>query len=490
MHGDDHVHGRFFWHGPRLWLASAATGALAGWALARLLPAAYPAGANAPTIPWPLILPFAILLASIAVVPLLASRWWHRHFPDVAFFLGALVASYYLIAYSIPGYDGSLSYGQSKTLHSALEFYSFIALVGGLFVVSGGIFVDLPGRGGPVSNSLFFLAGAVLANLIGTTGASVLLIRPFMRANDDRLRPFHVVFFIFIVSNCGGSLTPIGDPPLYLGFLKGVPFFWVLRHLWQDWALVIGVLTLIFFFIDARHERRLAAAAAKEGRTLPPPAVLPAVRLRGVRGLLCLVLMVAAVFADPLAHRYLPWIGHFPLGATIQIAVAAAAYFLAPRDILERNDFTFFPVKEVGMLFAGIFLTMMPALGYLSANGARLGIDSPTSFYFATGSLSAMLDNAPTYLNFLQVATAPEEVSPASIRAMLATMQGETSLIAISTAAVFFGAMTYIGNGPNFMVRTIAEAHGVRMPSFFAYVLWAAVFLLPVLVLHWAVFIR
>lgn len=485
MHGDDHVHGRFFLYGPLLWAASAVTGGVCGAGLARLLPAHYPDAASlSPEVPLWLLGPFVLLLLSIAVVPLLKPRWWHRHFPDVAFFLGTLVSVYFLMAYSRPGYEHGLSYGQAKLMHAGIEYVSFIALIGGLYVVSGGILIAMHGRATPIVNTFLLAMGAVLANIVGTTGASVLLIRPFMKANGGRLRPLHVVFFIFIVSNCGGSLTPIGDPPLYLGFLKGVPFFWVLEHMWYNWLFTVGLLLAMYFAYDVWVNKKIAAST-------DPAQAEPGVSLRihGHTGIFCLILMVAGVFIDPLVftHTSLP---HLPYGAVFQICVAVAAYALAPRDILKENEFSFFPVKEVGLIFIGIFATMVPALAYLSANGAKFGVSSPTAYYFTTGALSAVLDNAPTYLNFLQLAMVPDEISKEGLRAWIATPDGTQILDAISCAAVYFGAMTYIGNGPNFMVRSIAESAGVKMPSFFGYLGWSVALLLPVLVLHWLVFIR
>ncbi|MCC6678417.1 MAG: sodium:proton antiporter [Phycisphaerales bacterium] len=493
---DDHAtHGPGF-HGPRCWIATALAGLAGGAGLALLFPAFYTPDAKAPLIFWPQVLPFALLLISIAVMPFINLRFWHRHYPDFAFFLGGLSLAYYLVAFGRPGYHHGLTYGQYKMLHSALEYYAFIALVGGLYVVSGGILVDVRGRGGPVINSIILIAGAALANLVGTTGASMLLIRPFMRINKGRLRPIHIVFFIFIVSNCGGCLTPIGDPPLYLGFLRGVPFFWTLQHFWQDWALVVGALTAVFFIIDSRigmwtpgraapvtHEPEAAALAAAEIH-----APRPGLAIRGAAGLVFLALMIAGVFIDPALKKY-AHIEDIPVGATFQILIAAAAYFMSPKDIHQANDFDFGPVKEVGLLFLGIFFTMAPALAYLSANASSLGLDSPTKFYYATGALSAFLDNAPTYVNFLQAALAPEDLNRDTIAAFLATPAGVRLLYAISTGAVFFGAMTYIGNGPNFMVKAIADAAGVRMPSFFAYLGLATAILLPILVLHWAIFV-
>lgn len=493
MHGDDTIHTHFFWHGPRMWAISAAAGIAAGFGLTYLLPPAYAdAGAVAPSIPLPLVAPFAVLLLSIAIGPLVRPRAWHRHFPDVAFFLGAIVATYYLAGYSRPGFERTKSYGATMALHAGMEYYAFIALVGGLFVVSGGVLIDLKGRAGPIFNCVLLGIGAVLANVVGTTGASMLLIRPFMRANEGRLTPLHVVFFIFIVSNCGGCLTPIGDPPLYLGYIKGVPFEWTLLHLWGDWLFTNGLLLVLFFVVDTVMEKRVADRRREAGQPALAPAVaLPRVSIRGKVGLICLGLMIGGVFVDPLLHHVAPHLPHLPYGATFQIMVAVVSYLLAPRDILARNDFSFFPVKEVGLLFLGIFLTMMPALGYLAANGHKLGLDTPTAFYYGTGALSAVLDNAPTYLNFLQVAV-PTDLNKSTIAAFLADPSGKgiRELMAISTGAVFFGAMSYIGNGPNFMVRTIAETAGVRMPSFFVYTFWACLLLLPILVAQWYLFIR
>lgn len=478
-------------------LACAGAGIAVGVVLSLAFPASYAEGAKAPTIPLPLALPFALLLFSIAVMPFIHVRFWHRQYQNFAFALGGVTLAYYLIAFGRPGYEHGLSYGASKMLHAAIEYYAFIALVGGLYVVSGGILVDIRGRGRPVLNTLILLAGSLLANVVGTTGASMLLVRPFMRINKGRLRPIHIVFFIFTVSNCGGCLTPIGDPPLYLGFLKGVPFFWTLHHFWQDWALVIGLLLVVFFIVDSRLVTREGPMGAAPIAHEPEAAALTAaeihgragLRLRGSVGLACLALMIAGVFIDPIL-KLLANIEGYPIGATFQIVVAALAWRLAPRDIHHANDFNFGPVKEVAFLFLGIFLTMAPALGYLSANADRLGLTSPTAYYYATGGLSALLDNAPTYLNFMQVAFAPNEINLATVTEFLATPAGVRLMYAISTGAVFFGAMTYIGNGPNFMVKAIAESAGVRMPSFFAYLGLATAILLPILVIHWAVFVR
>jgi Na+/H+ antiporter NhaD/arsenite permease-like protein len=476
--------------GPACWFVSALSGLVGGALLVWLVPSSW--SGDTPAIPWWLCTPFALLLAGIALMPFVHQPFWHRHYPDFAFFLAGLVAAYYLLAFNHPLAGATLTYGQEKILHAALEYYAFIALVGGLFVVSGGIHIEFRGHATPLVNTALLALGSVLANIVGTTGASMLLIRPFMRINRGRLRPTHVVFFIFIISNCAGCLTPIGDPPLYLGYLSGVPFLWTLTHMWQEWAFVIALLLAVFFAFDVFGGRAPISALPPA----PPPdhphrPVAPrlGLKVRGRSGMIFLALIIGGVFIDPLLKHYLGIEG-IPVGATFQIAMAIAAWLLAPRQIHAENAFTFGPAQEVALLFAGIFLTMAPALGYLSAHGPSLGPHAPTSFYFGTGLLSAVLDNAPTYLNFLQIAFGPTEITPDNVGAFLAKPGGALTLKAISTGAVFFGAMTYIGNGPNFMVKAIAESAGVRMPSFFGYLLRAVVLLLPVLVAHWLLFIR
>jgi Na+/H+ antiporter NhaD/arsenite permease-like protein len=420
-------------------------------------------------------------------MPFINERFWHHHFPDFAFVLGAMMVAYYLLGYNEPDYAHGLSYGQYQMLHVAQEYYAFIALIGGLFVASGGILIDYKGKGGPVSNTMLLATGAVIANIVGTTGASVLLVRPFMRMNKGRLHAMHVVFFIFIVSNCGGCLTPIGDPPLYLGYLKGVPFLWTLEHLWPMWLACVGLLLGLFLLYD------LKVGAVPQSEADAIDAARPGgLTVKGLSGIIALALIIAGVFIDPMLAKMTPAFVGIPIGPTFQIIVALTAYKIARADIHKANDFNFFPVKEVGLLFVGIFATMAPALGYLAANGDKLGVDTPTMFYFATGALSGVLDNAPTYLNFLQVAFAGKhiELTPDNVHHFLDTADGIHLLSAISLGAVFFGAMTYIGNGPNFMVRAIAEAGGLKMPSFFGYLARAVVILVPVLVVVWLLFVR
>lgn len=487
MHGDDEIHGVKLRHGPHIWVLSLLVGIGLGVGATYWLPPTLDAAGD-PIIPMWLVGPFVALLASIALMPFVSERVWHRHFPDFSLFLGGLVTGYYLKAFSQPAHGHAGSFGQYSVMHAMLEYYSFVALVCGLYVVAGGILIQIRGRGGPAMNTALLALGAVLSNVVGTTGASMLLLRPFMRLNEGRLRPLHIVLFIMIVSNCGGALTPIGDPPLYLGFLKGVPFLYPLMHFWYEWLLVVGALLAVFYVVDAWIERKFAV----ELPPVDPVTHVPqkfGVSIEGAPGIACLVLMIVGVFIDPALKIYMNIEG-YPAGATFQLIVAGLAYFFADRKIHDANQFSFFPVKEVSLLFVGIFLTMIPALGYLSANGSRMGLTNPTAYYFATGFLSALLDNAPTYLNFLQIALAPDAVNKESIDAMIASEAGSKTLAAISTSAVFFGAITYIGNGPNFMVRTIAQTAGVKMPSFFGYIFLTLLILFPILVLNWFLFLR
>jgi Na+/H+ antiporter NhaD/arsenite permease-like protein len=320
----------------------------------------------------------------------------------------------------------------------------------------------------------------VAANLIGTTGASMVLIRPWIRMNKIRISAFHVVFFIFIVSNCGGALTPIGDPPLFLGYLRGVPFFWLLDHVIVEWLVTIGAILAVFYAFDRRsfqHAPRAIQTQIKEHDTW---------RFEGGINLVFLLVIIGAVFLPET----------FFLRELVMLGAAAASYKLTPKVVHDENHFTFGPIREVALLFLGIFMTMMPALGYLDQHGKEFGFTRPAQYYFASGSLSSVLDNAPTYLNFLQLAEAtfvdraslPQnaqgEIEPrAGVKQMIASEHARRFIIAISLGSVFFGAMTYIGNGPNFMVKSIAENAGVKVPTFFGYVFkYSLPFLLPILV--------
>lgn len=401
-----------------------------------------------------MILPFAVMLLAIALMPFLNPHWWEKHFPKVAVGLGAITTAYYLFVLHNP----------ERMLHVAHEYVSFIALIGSLFVVAGGVHIDVKGEAKPWVNCLFLLFGAVLSNFIGTTGASMLLIRPWIRMNKYRITAFHIVFFIFIVSNVGGSLTPIGDPPLFLGYLKGVPFWWVLKSCWEAWLIVVGGLLLVFYVMDRANFRRAPQqVSAQETRE-------EVWSIQGRRNLAFLGVILAAVFVKSPPG----------LSEALMIGAAVASYWFTPKQVHEANKFNFHPIREVAWLFVGIFATMVPALDYLEGHAASFGLNSEMRFFWFTGVLSGVLDNAPTYLTFLAAAMGLHHLSlndPEQVRQLVATHDHE--LIAISLGAVFFGAMTYIGNGPNFMVKAIAEQSKVKTPSFFAYLFRYA---LPILV--------
>jgi Na+/H+ antiporter NhaD/arsenite permease-like protein len=400
-----------------------------------------------------LLVPFVLLLLCIALMPFIHRHWWEHHYPKVAVALGAVTTVYY----------AGVLHAAGRMLHVAHEYVSFIALIGSLYVVSGGIHIRVRGEATPRVNGVFLLIGAVLANLIGTTGASMLLIRPWIRMNRYRITAFHIVFFIFIVSNIGGCLTPIGDPPLFLGYLKGVPFWWVLRTCWPAWIVGVGGLLAVFLVLDHRNFLR-APREVREAETREEKWGFD-----GVINVAFLGLILVAIFL-----RNPPG-----LSEALMVGAAVASYRLTPKAVHEANAFNLHPVREVAWLFLGIFATMVPALDYLEIHAHELGLSSPAAFYWLTGGLSAMLDNAPTYLTFLAAAMGMHGLSladPDQVRHLVATQDHE--LIAISLGAVFFGAMTYIGNGPNFMVKAIAEHARIRVPGFFPYI---GRFALPVL---------
>jgi Na+/H+ antiporter NhaD/arsenite permease-like protein len=400
-------------------------------------------------------IPFLLMLLSIAVMPFIHRRWWEKNYPFVSIFLGLLVVLLYLFLFG--GYD--------RLTKTGLEYFSFIVLIGSLFVVAGGILIRIKGATTPWMNAFVLLVGAVISNVIGTTGASVLLIRPFLRLNKARFSGYLVVFFIFIVSNVGGALTPIGDPPLFLGYLVGVPFFWLIGRVWHIWLLVILALVAVFLFFDFRNRRGLDEPAFEEGRGL---------RLMGWYNLLFLLAILVAVFLDT------PW------RELLMLTAAAGSYIATPRAIHADNAFDFHPIKEVALLFLGIFATMMPALDYLESHAHVLGLTTPGAYYWLTGSLSAFLDNAPTYLAFLSAAIG---FTGSDVAGMLHS--SPLLIVAISLGAVFFGAASYIGNGPNFMVRSIAERAGLRCPSFFGYMIrYSVPILVPIFALVWLLFLR
>jgi Na+/H+ antiporter NhaD/arsenite permease-like protein len=423
-----------------------------------------PVLAAAGSIPVWLLGPFALLLQLIAVMPLTppgVKHVWEKYYAHISAALGLFVAAWFFL--KIPA-------GAETVLHTGLEYISFIALIGSLFVVAGGIHLRVKGAATLTENLAFLALGALAANFVGTTGASMVLIRPWIRMNRSRIGAYHVVFFIFIVSNCGGALTPIGDPPLFLGYLRGVPFFWLVGNVAAQWALVVGALLAVFYAFDRRGFARVSPA--ERARAEGPDNF----RVEGKRNLGLLAVVIGAVFIP----------GTVPLlREAVMVGAAVISYAFTPKRVHEANAFGFGPIKEVGFLFVGIFLTMMPALAYIAEHGAEFGVKQPMQFYVAAGSLSAVLDNAPTYATFFELARSAAQAGAGAPVGTAELLRGSPALvIAVSLGAVFFGAMTYIGNGPNFMVKAIADAEGVKTPGFFGYVFrFSLPFLLPILLL-------
>lgn len=422
-----------------------------------------------------LVAPFALLLLLIAVMPLTPPRvkhFWEHYYALISIGLGLAVVAFYLI---------KVAGGGTIVVHTLSEYFSFICLIGSLFIVAGGIHIRIKDEATPLANITFLAIGAVIANVIGTTGASMVLIRPWIRTNKIRISSYHIIFFIFIVSNVGGALTPIGDPPLFLGYLRGVPFFWLIKQVALQWVFTLALLLAAFYFFDRRSYRH---APKKIQEAIDRPS--EGIRFDGKINLLFLVVIIGAVF---LPEAYF-------LREIVMLLAALASYQLTPKNVHQENTFSFGPIKEVAFLFAGIFATMMPALGYIDQHGGEFGVKKPLQYYIASGSLSAVLDNAPTYATFLRLAeTTAISEHPADFPAvpkseseiidvMRATPKDAALIIAVSLGAVFFGAMTYIGNGPNFMVKSIADSAGVKTPSFFGYVFkYSLPILLPILLL-------
>ena len=422
------------------------------------------------------VIPFILILLMIATGPLFYAHFWHKNYPIISILLGLIVVLYYIF----------ILHDVHHPIHSLMEYFSFIALIAALFVSSGGILIKIDKKGTPLMNVAILIFGAMIANIIGTTGASMLLIRPFIRLNQDRIKPYHVVFFIFMVSNVGGNLTPIGDPPLFLGFLKGVEFFWTTTHLWQEWIVGIGLLSIVFYFFDKNNQASSNQEVTYTGK----------VQIIGAKNIIFLAITIGAVFIDPAVMNWVPAL-HIDgtdfsfIREIIMLSTAVVAYKMANKEALKGNEFNFEPIREVGFLFIGIFATMMPALqlvGEFAKNNTEM--ITRNTLYWATGALSGVLDNAPTYLNFLAAGMGKAGLDIGSKADVVLYMNREAQeLIAISVAAVFFGAMTYIGNAPNFMVKSIAEQVGIKMPSFVTYIVkYSLPILLPILLLVWVIF--
>ena len=420
-----------------------------------------------------MVIPFILLLGMIATGPLFYHHFWEKYYPLIAVLLGLITVLYYLFFLN----------DTHSLLHTAAEYLSFIALLASLFVASGGILIRVDKKSTPWLNAGILLFGAVIANIIGTTGASMLLIRPFIKINKDRIKPYHIVFFIFLVSNIGGALTPIGDPPLFLGFLRGVEFFWVIQHVWYIWLPTMLLVTAVFIFIDSRNVSSTETSEKFSGK----------IEFKGMKNVFYLLVIVISVFIDPAVISWVPSFKPLPIGIReiIMFSMVVIAYRTADEYILKANEFDFEPIREVAYLFVGIFATMIPALQLISHEANVLGEKlTPGIFYWSTGLLSSFLDNAPTYLNFLSAEMGKFGMNvniPAEV--LKFEQLHPIYLSAISVAAVFFGAMTYIGNGPNFMVKSISERSGIKMPSFFGYMIkYSIPILIPVFTIVWLVF--
>ncbi|HEX6681854.1 MAG TPA: sodium:proton antiporter [Candidatus Limnocylindrales bacterium] len=420
--------------------------------------------------------PFVVLLVAVSVLEMVARSWWERlRSKFIVAGAAALLATVHLVG----GYGSA---GTQALMHSLTDYVSFIVLLTALFVIAGGIEVKGSLSGTPLANMTMLAIGAVLANLIGTTGAAMVLIRPFLRANERRRHKAHlVVFFILVVANAGGLLTPVGDPPLYLGFLKGVPFGWTLT-LWLPWLFVNGIVLVVFNWVDQFLLQREERAKPEEG-LLDELLRHEPLRVSGLRNVAFLGGVVAVILArgSGLGNGGMPW--PFGLQEVMLCGLAFASYRTTPRGLHERNQFSLRPMVAVAIVFFGIFTAMTSPLLLLNAHGAALGISQPWQFFWATGALSSILDNAPTYLCMTAVAAGRLGVpsgDPQFLASLLAADAGASHLAAISCGAVFMGCLTYLGNGPNLMVKEIAEHRGIAMPHFFAYAGIAMLVMIPV----------
>jgi len=451
--------------------------------------AAHAAALDGAQLSWPWALPFLGILLTIATGPLLFPRIWHRHYGKLAFAWATLTLAPMAALYGAPAALGAL-------VHTLLaEYLSFIVLLLALYVVAGGVLVTGYLRGTPLVNTAILVFGTAIASVVGTTGAAMILIRPLIRANAARLNNVHViVFFIILVANIGGALSPLGDPPLFVGFLRGIDFFWTTGHLLMPTVLVASLVLIAFLALDLWHYRndRLISTV---GETDPPLDL----RVRGTVNLLLIAAIIAAILG---AALWKPGIAFDIYGTKVELqdmlrdivllAIAFLSLVLTYDEHREANGFTWDPIVEVAILFAGIFACIIPVLAMLQAGkdgsfawllaAVTAGDGSPhdVAYFWLTGALSAFLDNAPTYLVFFELAGG----DAAKLMGPLAT-----TLAAISMGAVYMGAMTYIGNAPNLMIYAIALERGIKMPSFFGYLVWSSAVLLPVLAIVTVVFV-
>jgi len=399
-----------------------------------------------------LLAPFAILLVSIAIFPLILQHHWERHYAKLSASLAAITCGYYVVRLQ----------ASDRVIHAMGEFASFIVVVGAFFVVAGGIHLHIPRPSSPLANALLLLGGSILAALIGTIGASMLLIRPWLHMNRSRFQPMHLAFFIFCVSNLGGLLLPTG-PPLFLGHLKGIPFLWTALHCWREWLTAMTILLLIFLVLDTISWRRHPDT---------PAAGEPRFLCHGKWNSVVLLALLLAVVFVPSGFR-----------ERVLIVLAAASYCFTPHRIFDANGFGWQPLIEVGWIFLGLFGTMIPVLDYVELHAGNFHLVTNPQFYWSTGILSAVLDNAPSYLTFLALALSLDHLDSNSAREVaLFAMSQPQRLAAISVAATLFGGLTYIGNSPNLLVRAIAQSRDAPCPGFLSYIVkYSLPILLPVL---------
>ena len=431
------------------------------------------------------VLPFVLLLLAIAILPLLGpvQKFWHKNRNKllVALVLSIPVAAYYYFAFPPYGLAALAGLFRKSLLE---EFFPFIVLLLSLFTISGGISLTGDLRAHPITNTMFLAVGAVLANLIGTTGASMVLIRPLLQTNQERRHIRHtVIFFIFLVCNIGGCLTPLGDPPLFLGYLKGVPFAWTLRF-WPEWLFTSVLLLAIYYIWERRAYHAEGAREIQRDETEVQP-----LRLAGKINFLYLIAVVAAV-AFLVPGQHLPGVGlTVPkyLREAAMLVLAGLSMLTTPRGVRRDNQFHFGAIAEVAALFLGIFITMQLPIEILKVKGSQLGVSQPWEFFWATGALSSFLDNTPTYAVFLELGSVMSRDAVSAV-ALIGDQIRPDLLTAISLGAVFMGANTYIGNGPNFMVKAIAEDRGVKMPGFFGYMIYSSLVLVPLFILVTLVF--
>jgi Na+/H+ antiporter NhaD/arsenite permease-like protein len=446
------------------------------------------------------VVPFVGILLSIALLPLFAPSFWHHHFGKVALGWAAAFVLPYLAATGF----AATSYVVMHTL--LFEYIPFIILLFALYTVAGGIFVKGNLHGTPALNTGILALGTALASFVGTTGASMILIRPIIRANDDRRHNVHVVvFFIFLVSNIGGSLTPLGDPPLFLGFLRGVDFFFTTKWMFAEMVFCAAILLAVFFVLDTYYYRKETAEGRRERD--PTPDTRPGVVLHGQVNFLFLIAIILVLVASAAWKPGISFTIHyntielqFLIRDVLLIAIAFTSLALTPRFAREGNGFNWDPMMEVAKLFIGIFIAMTPVLAILNAGSQGIaaplvalvsnpdGTPNNTMYFWLTGGLSSFLDNAPTYLVFFELAGAAAPQGQTTAQFLMTSLP--LTLTAVSCGAVFMGANSYIGNAPNFMVKAIAENMGVKMPSFFGYCTWALIFLIPTFILLTFVFFQ